>query len=52
MPDKDIDLMIMFLHQNKGVFPKRRREQFAGLTNDEINKMQVAFRKIFEMDEL
>ncbi len=52
MPDKDIDLMIMYLHQNKGVFPKRRREQFARLTDDEINKMQGAFRKVFEMDEL
>ncbi len=51
MPDKDIDYMIMFLHQNKGVFPKRRREQFARLTDEEINKMQVAYRKIFEMGD-
>ena len=49
MPDKDINLMISFLHQNKGVFPKRRREQFSKLTDDEILKMQTAFRKIFEM---
>lgn len=52
MPDRDINLMIMFLHQNKGVFPKRRREDFAKLTDGEINEMQVAFRKIFEMDRL
>jgi hypothetical protein len=52
MPDAAINLMIMFLHQNKGVFPKRRREQFAKLTDDEINKMQVAFRQIFELDDL
>ncbi len=52
MPDKDIDLMITFLHQNKGTFPKRRREQFARLTDAEINKMQAAFRKIFEINEL
>ncbi len=51
MPDKDIDLMIMFLHQNNGVFPKRRREQFARLNDDEISNMQVVFRKIFEIDE-
>jgi hypothetical protein len=52
MPDKDINLMIMFLHQNKGVFPKRRREQFSKLTDDEINKMQVVFRQVFELDNL
>ena len=52
MPDAAINLMIMFLHQNKGVFPKRRREQFAKLTDEEINKMQVAFRQIFELDDL
>lgn len=52
MPDRIINLMIMFLHQHKGVFPKRRREEFAKLTDDEINEMQVVFRKIFEMDRL
>ncbi len=52
MPDRDINLMIMFLHQNSGVFPKRRREHFGKLTDDEILQMQTTFRKIFEMDEL
>lgn len=50
MPDKDLNLFITFLHQNKGVFPKRRREQFVKLTDDEINGMQKTFRDIFEMD--
>ncbi len=52
MPDKDINLMITFLHQNKGVFPKRRREHFIKLTDEEILQMQTSFRKIFEMEEL
>ena len=52
MPDKELDLMIMFLHQNKGVFPKRRREQFMKLTDAEISSMQLAFRKVFEFDTL
>ena len=52
MPDKDINGMITFLHQNKGVFPKRRRDHFHKLTNDEIDQMQTVFRKIFEMKEL
>lgn len=49
MPDKDLNLMITFLHQNKGVFPKRRREQFSKLTDEEIAAMQARFRDIFEL---
>ena len=52
MPDKELDLMIMFFHQNKGIFPKRRREQFIKLTDAEISSMQSAFRKVFELDIL
>ena len=50
MPDRDINLMLVFLHQNKGNFPKRRREQFAKLTDDEIDQMQEAYRNIYEID--
>ena len=50
MPDKDINMMILFLHQNKGIFPKRRREHFSRLTDDEITKMQIVFREIFELE--
>ncbi|MCW3091400.1 MAG: Fic family protein [Ferruginibacter sp.] len=52
MPDKDINLVITFLHQNKGVFPKRRREQFPKLKDHEIHKMQSAYREIFELPEI
>lgn len=52
MPDKEINLMIIFLHQNSGIFPKRRRERFSKLTDAEIFQMQAAFRMIFEMDNL
>jgi hypothetical protein len=31
MPDKLITLMLTFLHQNKGVLSKRKREEFAKL---------------------
>ena len=47
MPDKDINLMIMFLHQNKGVFPNRRRKDFAKLTDEEIGSMETAYKAIF-----
>ncbi len=49
MPDKMVDQMILYLHQNKGIFPKRRREHFAKLTDEEIAAMQSAYRKVFEM---
>ena len=50
MPDRSIDLMIMFLHQNKGIFPKRRREQFSKFTDQEIEMMQSEYRKVFELE--
>lgn len=50
MPDKDINLMIMFLHQNNGILSKRKREHFKKLTEEEMNAMQAGFREIFELD--
>ncbi len=49
MPNKDIDLMIAFLHQNKGVFPNRRRKQFSKLTDAEIVAMEKAFQNVFQL---
>ena len=48
MPDKQLDLMIQFIYQNKGVFPKRRRSSFSKLIDEEIAKMEEEFNKIFE----
>lgn len=50
MPDRDINRMLLFLHQNNGVFPKRRRADFARLTDAEIEQMQQAYRTIFRLD--
>ena len=50
MPDKNITMMLTFLHQNKGIFPKRRREYFGKLTDEEIQRMQDAYRRIYELD--
>lgn len=50
MPDRDINMMLIFLHQNKGIFPKRRREQFSKLSDEEIESMQNAYRKVYEID--
>jgi len=49
MPDRDINLMLIFLHQNKGVFPKRRRDKFSKLNDEEILKMQEVYKKIYEV---
>jgi hypothetical protein len=49
MPDKHINQMIVFLHNNKGLFPKRRRKDFEKLTDDEIAKMESAYKEVFEI---
>ena len=49
MPDKDIDLMIKFLHQNKGILASRKRKHFDKLTDDEINQMEKVFKEIFNI---
>lgn len=49
MPDRLINMMLAFLHQNKGVFPKRRREYFKQLTDEEIQKMVEAYKKVYEL---
>lgn len=50
IPDRYIDRMIIYLRQNNGVFPEQRREQFAKLTDEEIQCMQAAYRLIFGLE--
>ena len=45
MSDKDINLMITIVHQNKGIFPKRKREHFIILTDDKIAKIKLLLEK-------
>jgi Fic family protein len=49
MPDKLIDLFIRFTHQNNGTFPKRRRNTFNMLKDDEIEALQSIFRDVFTL---
>jgi hypothetical protein len=51
MPDKLIDLFIRFTHQNKGIFPKRRRSTFQMLKDDEIESLQSIFQDVFTVDK-
>lgn len=38
--------MIVFLHQNKGSFPKRRRNNFEKLSDHEIEAMENVYKAI------
>ncbi len=49
MPDKLIDVFIRFTHQNNGIFPKRRRNTFHMLTDDEIEALQSIFHEVFRL---
>jgi len=47
MPDKKVDKMILFLHQNKGRLASRKRKLYTELKNSEIEKMEEAYRDVF-----
>ncbi|MFI5196111.1 MAG: cell filamentation protein Fic, partial [Chitinophagales bacterium] len=47
MPDRNIDIMIKFLHQNKGELAARKRKHFVELNDGEIFRMEAAFKEIF-----
>jgi hypothetical protein len=47
MPDKRLSSIITYLHQNKGVFPNRRKKQFEEITETEFEKMENIYSEIF-----
>jgi hypothetical protein len=48
MPDNRIDLFIRFCLQNNGILsPKKRKSNFAELTDVEVEKMQDAVQKAY-----
>jgi hypothetical protein len=48
MPDKKVDLMILFLHQNKGKLASRKRKLYKELSDNEIKEMEQAYLEIFQ----
>jgi hypothetical protein len=49
MPERTIDLLFRFLHQNNGTLSKRAREQeFASLSDGEADAIEAAYREIFQ----
>jgi hypothetical protein len=49
MPDRYIDLLIKLLHQNKGMLSARKRKNFERLTDDEVSRIEAAFKDIFSL---
>jgi hypothetical protein len=49
MPDRVAADLLLFIRQNKGTLPKKRRErEFAALTDDEVGQMESIVRDAFE----
>ena len=50
MPDRKLNELIVFLHQNKGIFPNRRKKNFPEITEEEFEAMQKIYGEIFVND--
>ncbi len=49
MPERTVDLLFRFLHQNGGVLSKRaREEEFASLRDEEVTQVETAYREVFQ----
>ena len=47
MPDKRLGNVIIYLHQNKGIFPNRRKKQFEEITEEEFEAIEKIYKEIF-----
>jgi Fic family protein len=47
MPDRRLNDIIVFLHQNRGVFPNRRKKHFEEITDQEFEKIEQIYGEIF-----
>lgn len=48
MPDKQLSNVILYLHQNKGIFPDRRKKQFEEITEEEFAAVERIYKEIFD----
>lgn len=52
MPERTIDLLFRFLHQNEGRLSRRARDkEFAALTDKETARIEAIYREVFANDE-
>ena len=47
MPDKPLSNVIMYLHQNKGIFTYRRKKQFEEISEEEFASMEKIYKEMF-----
>jgi hypothetical protein len=40
-------VIIIYLHQNKGIFPNRRKKQFEETTEEEFAAVEKIYKEIF-----
>lgn len=51
MPDRLAQDLVMFIRQNAGTLPKRRRaKEFAALTDDEVDRIEAIYKDVFTDD--
>ena len=50
LPDKLLNNLIIFIHQNNGILSKNKRKQFDILTDDEIDTVEKQYNKVFFAD--
>jgi hypothetical protein len=49
MPDRMAENLVMFIRQNKGALGRKRREnEFAKLTDDEVASLEAIVREAFD----
>lgn len=47
MPDKRANELIVFIHQNKGTFPNRRKKHFQEITGEEFTAIENIYQSVF-----
>jgi len=47
MPDKKLNDLIVFIHQNKGKFPKRRKKYFPEISQSELEGIEGVYAIVF-----
>lgn len=47
MPDRRANELIVFIHQNKGTFPNRRKKYFQEITDEEFTAIENIYQSVF-----
>lgn len=47
MPDKRANNIIVYIHQNKGTFPNRRKKYFPEITEEEFQEIERIYQSVF-----